>query len=353
MQTFSLILLGFVLVLAVLIFRSSRTPFGRIAPIFGAVFGLSRLAESLQSPARREAADRARAAIWGNPEQRGKARAAFIKYFAMLSKPVPYPGSIVNRSVVGEAGDIPIRIYTPEGEGPFPVLVYYHGGGWVIGDIEYTDGVTRSISLGATAVVVSVDYRLAPEHAFPAAAKDAHRVLEWVFDGIDALSGRADRVSVAGDSAGGNLAAVVAVMDGEQRPRRLDLQVLIYPVIDLTDTTCPSYRRFERGWGLSKIDMDSMIDAYTPDAESRSDPHASPVFAKNMGELPRALVITAGFDVLLDGGLRYIQQLEAAGVEVRHRHFSQMPHGFITLSRLCREAQKAIGDIAAAIGRGA
>ena len=158
---------------------------------------------------------------------------------------------------------------------------------------------------------------------------------------------------MAGDSAGGNLAAVVAVMDRERHHGRIDLQVLIYPVIDLTETNSESYRKFGRGWGLSKIDMEGVIGAYVPDAAIRSHPHASPIFAKDLGLTPRALIITAGFDVLRDGGLRYVEKLEAAGVPVRYRHFSTMPHGFITASRLCKEAEQAIDDIAAAIDNGA
>jgi acetyl esterase len=235
---------------------------------------------------------------------------------------------------------IPVRIYTPAHQGVppggWPVLVYYHGGGWALGSIATYDSLCRKLANGAGAVVVSVDYRLAPEHPFPAAVQDAHLALEWVARNADDLGGfsppGARRLAVAGDSAGGNLATVVAVRARkEQLP--VTLQVLIYPSTDLTRTDYPSYRQYGRGHWLTTEAVEKFRSFYIPDARGWHNPEASPLLAPDadLKLLPPALIFTAGCDPLRDEGQAYAERLRAVGVPVEHRFEARMIHGCLGL----------------------
>src|SRR5438093_13283858 len=222
---------------------------------------------------------------------------------------------VENRALPGPLGEIPVRVYTPEGRAPFPVLVYFHGGGWVIGSLETHDGICRHLANAAGAVVVSVDYRLAPEHPFPASGEDAYAATRWAADNAASFGGDPRRVAVGGDSAGGNLAAVVSLMARDRGGPPLVFQLLVYPVTDFSFDT-PSYSENAEGYLLSAESMRWFWGHYLADPADGKHPHASPLQAENVRGLPPALVITAEYDPLRDEGEAYAARLKQAGVPV-------------------------------------
>ncbi len=246
-------------------------------------------------------------------------------------------GSVRDERIPGPAGEIPVRIYTPEGAGPFPVFVNYHGGGWVIGDLDTADGVCRSICRDAACVVVSVDYRLAPEHPFPAAADDAYAAVVWTAGHQQALAGNG-RLAVGGESAGGNLATVACLRARDGAGPRIDFQLLAYPVTDC-DLDRQSYQDNGAGYLLERDTMRWFWDHYCPDAAARRGTDASPLNADLSG-LPPALVVTAEFDPLRDEGLAYARALESAGVTVQTLDCAGLVHDFFATAGLF-EASRA------------
>ena len=341
-------LLGFValVVLGLLVTAqiASRTPHGRLKPIFALVFGLTRLRGGAQAEGALHTDEMT------DPESIARIRAEFLAGTVPLSKPTPFDGRVEDRILEAPDGPIPIRIYTPSGSGPWPLLVYLHGGGFVVGHPDYTDAVTRGIAAAAPAVVVSVDYRMAPEHPFPVPVEDTQRAIDWCVEHADVLGIRADAIAVGGDSAGGNLAAVAAQRDRDEGRGRIALQILIYPTVDGARHDRTSQVAFARGYGLSTKDVRGCFDLYVPADTDATDPRVSPLYASTFEGLPKALVFTAGFDVLRDEGLEYVERLEKAGVEVEHVHQPAMPHGYITMTRLCREAREDIARMARAVG---
>ena len=251
--------------------------------------------------------------------------------------------------IPGPAGEIPIRVYWPEENGPLPALVFYHGGGWVIGNLDTSDSQCRMLSKKASVVVVSVDYRLAPEHPFPAAVDDSYAALVWVSRNADSLGVDASRIAVGGGSAGGNLTAAVALMARDRGGPELAYQVMIYPATNLFDLTTPSHREFADGYGLTREHVEFFRDRYLPEVADRKSPYASPLLAESLEDLPPAIVITAGFDVLRDEGIAYAERLEAAGVPTLRAHYPSMIHGFVSMDRLFGEAEDAIDEAAAAL----
>lgn len=259
----------------------------------------------------------------------------------------PEPVSLVeDRQVPGPAGRIPIRIYTPSGDGPFPLLVYFHGGGWVIGNIETHDAVSRSLTNAAGCVTVSVDYRLAPEHKFPAAADDCYAATQWAAANAAALNANAQRIAVGGDSAGGNLAAVAALMARDRGGPSLVHQMLIYPVTDYLPATA-SARENAEGYFLTSADMVWFWNHYVKDERDADNPYASPLRASSLSNLPSALVITAEFDPLRDEGEMYAARLKEAGVDVILIRYEGMIHGFFSMAGVLEQGRKAL-DLAAA-----
>jgi acetyl esterase len=254
-----------------------------------------------------------------------------------------------DRKIPGPGGEIPLRVYWPAGTGPFPVIVFYHGGGWVIGDLDTNDNVCRMLSNKVSAVVVSVDYRLAPEHRFPAAVEDCYAALEWVSQSASELDVDASRIAVGGGSAGGNLAAAVALMSRDRAGPGLALQVLFYPATNLFELTTASHGHFASGYGLTRDHVEFFRDSYVPEARDRKNPHVSPLLADSLKGLPPAIVVTAGFDVLRDEGVAYAEKLEAAGVATIAAHYPSMIHGFVAMDRLFGEAEDAIDEAAAAL----
>ena len=252
---------------------------------------------------------------------------------------------VENRAIPGADGDIPVRIYTPKSSAPLPVLVYFHGGGWVLGDLDAADPICRSLANGAECVVVSADYRLAPEHKFPVAVEDAFAATRWVAQNAAAIGGDTDRIAVAGDSAGGNLAAAVALMARDRGEPHLAYQLLIYPVTQYGFDT-ESYRQYERGYGLSKDDMVWFWDRYLPRAADGQNSYASPLLAGSLSHLPPALIVTAECDVLRDEAEAYAARLEKAGVPVRLWRYDGMIHNFIGLAPVVDRGKQALAEIA-------
>ncbi|MFW6066808.1 MAG: alpha/beta hydrolase fold domain-containing protein [Myxococcota bacterium] len=251
----------------------------------------------------------------------------------------------------GAAGPLPYRVYVPHGEeAPWPLLVYYHGGGWVIGSLDSHDAVCRLLAVEGRCVVLSVEYRLAPEHRFPAAIEDAVAAYRWARRHAASLRADPERVAVGGDSAGGNLAAQVCLEERRASRRMPDLQVLIYPGTDLT-RACPSHRTFAEGYYLDQETMDWFLDHYLADPAQARDPRCSPLFEPDLSKLPPAHVITAGFDPLRDEGEAYAHKLEQAGVAVDLRCEEALIHGFANMNGIidaadaaCRSVGRRLGD---------
>jgi acetyl esterase len=277
-----------------------------------------------------------------------QARAFFEQMQTVLPRPEVKIAGVEDRSIPGPAGKIPLRIYRPEGKAPFPALVYFHGGGWVIGSIETHDASCRDLANRIGGVVVSVDYRLAPEHRYPAAAEDCYAATKWVAEHAGELGIDARRIAVGGDSAGGNLAAVVALMARDLEGPALRFQLLIYPVTD-ADFSRASYRENAEGYLLETKAMDWFWGHYLPEAGRRREPYAAPLRAKDLAGLPPAFVLTAEFDPLRDEGELYAKQLQQAGVAARLKRYDGAIHGFFAMGALAAVAREAVDDAAAAL----
>jgi acetyl esterase len=256
-----------------------------------------------------------------------------------------------DRRIDGPGGDVGVRIYWPEHtdrpDGPLPALVFCHGGGWVLGTLDSADDVCREFAARVGAVVVSVDYRLAPEHAFPAAVEDAWATLEWVRDRVDALGVDPGRVGVAGTSAGGNLAAAVALR-ARERGVPLAVQALCYPILD-RDLDTLSYREHADAPLLSRADMRWFWEQYLVDPSDATDPLAAPLRAEALAGSPPAVVATAGHDVLRSEGAAYVERLREADVEVSHCHYPTLAHGFLSLTDEVDRAGGAMAEVTGAV----
>jgi acetyl esterase len=228
---------------------------------------------------------------------------------------------------------IPVRIYTPPDVQRPPVLVYYHGGGWTLGSIATYDSICRKLARDVPALVVSVDYRLAPEHPFPAAVQDAYLALHWVARNADDLGGDGRRLAVGGDSAGGNLATVVAKRARKENGPAVTLQALFYPSTDLSRTDYPSYRQYGQGYWLTTDAVEKFRSYYLPNPEDWANPEASPLLAsdEDLSRLPPTLVMTAGCDPLRDEGLAYAERLRGLGVVVEYRLEAELIHAGLNL----------------------
>ena len=250
---------------------------------------------------------------------------------SMLARPrIPGPemASEADRRIPGPGGDIPIRVYRPHHE-TGAVLVYFHGGGWVLGNLDTHNGPCRTLAQGAGCVVVAVDYRMAPEHRFPAAAEDAYAAVKWVSDNAEALLVDASKLAVGGESAGGNLAAVVCLMARDRGGPAIVQQWLAYPVTDHSFDR-PSYQENATGLGLERPTMEWFWDHYLgPDGDG-SNAYASPLRAKSLAGHPRAIVITCEYDVLRDEGNAYAERLSREGVPVELRCVPGVNHGFLS-----------------------
>jgi len=263
----------------------------------------------------------------------------------------PEIGAVRNITADGPGGPIPLRVYRPAGATagtPLPALVYFHGGGWVIGDLDTHDVQCRQLTAEAGITVVAVDYRLAPEHKFPAAVDDAWAATRWVAEHGSELGVDARRLAVAGDSAGGNLAAVVALLARDAGAPAIALQVLVYPVTDIGAET-RSYRDFADGYLLTRESMRWFTNHYVKSPSEAQDWRVSPLRAASLAGLPPALVITAGFDPLRDEGAAYAARLVDAGGRVDYVSYGGMIHGFMPMGRLIDTGNRAISHVAASL----
>jgi acetyl esterase len=277
-----------------------------------------------------------------------EAREAFNAGRAVLSPPPEEVADVRDSTIPGPAGAIPVRLYRPLGTAAsdvLPVLVYFHGGGWVVGDLNSHDIPCRRYANSARCRVASVDYRMAPEDVFPAAVEDCAAVVRYVVDNAGVLGVDASKVAVGGDSAGGNLAAVMALMARDGTLPRLAFQLLIYPATDMTMTSVSS-TTIGPGVPLTSATMKWFIDHYVKG--DRTDWRASPLRVASVAGVAPALVLTCTHDPLRDEGIAYAKRLELEGVRVVHLHYSDQIHGFVGMGRLIRAADQAI-DIAARV----
>ncbi len=270
-----------------------------------------------------------------------------------FTQPEPPHCLVRELTMPGPGGAIALRLYRPAASDPsaaLPVLVYYHGGGWVIGDLDTHDTLCRELANGSGCAVVSVDYRLAPEHRFPAAVDDSIAALRWVHDHAAQLQVDPARIAVGGDSAGGNLAAVVAIAAREAGGPAVAFQLLIYPATDQR-RTAPSHRANGQGYLLTSDSIAYYHDHYLADAAQDLDWLASPLLQDNLRGLPPAFVLTAGYDPLRDEGLQYAQRLTAAGNRATLVCFERQIHGFVPMGKFIDEANVAVQLCAAQLRR--
>ncbi|MHA3020663.1 alpha/beta hydrolase [Mycobacterium sp. BMJ-28] len=277
-----------------------------------------------------------------------EARAAIHGRFVAASRPEPV-ASVQDFQVPTDNGRIDVRVYRPETGGPLPIVVFAHGGGWVFCDLESHDGLCRSFANLTPAVVISVDYRLAPEHRWPTAAEDLYAATCWAAEHAAEFGADPSQMTVGGDSAGGNLAAVVALMARDRGGPALAAQLLLYPLI-AADFDTTSYRLFGRGFYNPRHALQWYWDQYVPVVSDRRHPYASPLQADLSG-LPPAVVVLAGHDPLRDEGIAYADGLEAAGVPTVRCTFEGGIHGFMTMpkfdiaQRARRQASQALGEL--------
>ena len=252
---------------------------------------------------------------------------------------------LADETAAGADGDVPVRVYRPHrtDTGPLPLVVHFHGGGWTIGSLDSADWLSSNVAVALPAVVVSVDYRLAPQHRWPAAAEDCYAALVDVVARARELGADPARVAVMGDSAGGNLAAVVSLMSRDRSGLAIGFQGLVYPATDLT-LGSPSIQQNAHAPILTRADVVAFRDHYLSGQDPRQ-PYASPLHAADHRGLPPALVQVAEHDPIRDDGLRYADALATAGVPVRTTEYVGMPHGYMSFPRLCRSAPQALAEL--------
>lgn len=260
-------------------------------------------------------------------------------------EPIPVEGGVDNRTIPGPGGDLAIRIYRPGGVGPHPVVVYFHGGGWVIGDLDQNDNMCRHLVNLTGCTFVSVDYRLAPEAKFPGPAEDCFAATEWVVAHATELNVDPSRLVVFGESAGGNLAAAVCLMAKDRGGPGIRYQVLLNPVIDY-DFSTPSYEENKEGYLLSRDLMVWFWEHYIESPADGAHPYASPIRHADLTGLPPAQIITAEFDPLRDEGAAYAEALKAAGVAVDYACWPGLTHNFFTMFAAVDQGKVALEDIA-------
>ena len=265
------------------------------------------------------------------------------------TKYLQYVSSMRDTIVLSAKGEIPIRLYYPSPTDDLPIIVYYHGGGFVFGTLNEYDLLCAKLAHETSALVVSVDYRLAPEHPYPAAAKDAYTALQWVYQNAQSIGGDSTRIAVVGDSAGGNLATVVSLMARDSSQYFIDYQVLLYPATQSIDLTTTSHQNFGEGYGITTRQIDWYIEQYLPNESDRYEAYASPLLANDLGNLPPALVVLAGFDPLKTEGEQYAEKLQAAGVPVRLLTYESMIHGFANIPEF-PQSEELLDEIATALG---
>lgn len=259
-------------------------------------------------------------------------------------QPIPF-SNIQNTYIDAFYSKIPVRIYTPTGNRPFPIIIYSHGGGWIAGSLDIFDSFCRKLSLKTNAIVISVDYRLAPENPFPSALNDVYNVLLWVNDNAKSINGDKNKIALAGDSSGGNIMAVISQISKDKSGPNIICQVLIYPATNIYELTTKSWSTFANNDFLSRKDMEKFISMYVPEKEDRKNPYASPLLAETFINLPKTLIILAEIDPLYDDGIEYGKKLKEAGIQIEIKKYTGVPHGFITMDKVSNKSNEAIEHI--------
>lgn len=277
-------------------------------------------------------------------------RQCVLGMLAEAGPPEPV-AAVEDRLLPGPGGELRVRVYTPAGaaSGPLPALVYFHSGGWVFGSIEGHDPVCRALANRASCLVVSVEYRLAPEHPFPAAPEDCYAATRWVAEHASEINADPARVAVGGDSSGGNLAAAVALMARDRGGPRLCQQVLIYGETDYYESGTASYTTCAEGYGLTRASMAWFWDQYLTRPADRLHPYAAPLRAADLGGLAPALIITAEYDPVRDEAEHYARRLQQAGIPTRLSRYDGMIHGFFRMFTVFERSHDALAEIAAAL----
>lgn len=280
-----------------------------------------------------------------------EARIAYGARRQLLQLPPATIAEMRDVTIDGPGGALALRLYrgagTPEGR-PLPCLLYLHGGGWVLGNLDSHDGICCTLANEAACWVVAVEYRLAPEHPFPAAVEDSEAALRWIAANAPALGIDADRIAVGGDSAGGNLAAVLALMSRDGTLPRTMYQVLLYPAVDLA-ITAESYGETTDGMTITPATMRYFLDHYLPNGTDRADWRASPLRAETLAGVAPALVLTCGHDPLLQEGRLYAERLSAEGVPLTTIHLSDQTHGMLTMSKVVQAVAPTLAFVGAAL----
>ncbi|MCX6279001.1 MAG: alpha/beta hydrolase [Bacteroidetes bacterium] len=294
------------------------------------------------------------------------AREQVEKGYSRMKIPVKPVGSVQDVHVPDPNGSITVRVYTPSVAGPFPVMVFFHGGGWVFFRLDAYDPICTHLCEATGCIIFSVDYRLSPEAKFPVATDDCLAATRWIYEHCEQWNGNRDSIILAGDSAGGNLATVTAMrirdengtlnekptdrssqIDTTKRPViRLAGQILLYPVTDYWTPDKPSYIEFAEGFGLTRDAMKWFWDKYLESASDAVNPRVAPLLAPDLSGLPPTLIIVSGFDPLRDEGIAYANRLKQAGVHVKLSVYEDMIHGFLSYLGILKQAKAAIGEIA-------
>jgi acetyl esterase len=282
------------------------------------------------------------------PQEVRADRAAHADVMAALAGPLQEVARVEDRTIPGPAQPIPVRVYWPISGSSLPALVYFHGGGWVFGNIDGADRSCRALANASGCIVISVDYRLAPEHKFPAAVEDADAAVRYFAEHAGEFGIDPNRIAVGGDSAGGNLATVACLIARDRGSPKIGFQLLVYPVTDHADER-PSMHDFAQGYFLTRAMMDYFWRHYLPKPEDGRHPHASPINAASLAGLPPAMVITAECDPIRDQGEAYAERLRESGVPVSAKRYEGAIHVFFNLAGVLDSGRQALADAGAAL----
>jgi acetyl esterase len=285
-----------------------------------------------------------------NSYEPAEARAVYDQASEQVRGNPPDPAAVEEIFIPGPDGEMKAWLYRPSDEAALPVLVFFHGGGYTIGSLQSHDCVCRALCVEAQCIVISVDYRLAPEHKYPAAADDAWAATQWVASNAESLGGDPSRIAVGGDSAGGNLAAVVSLQAKEAGGPQLAFQLLIYPGTDM-DCSFESHETFGAGYRLTKELIAWFYEHYFSPEDDLKHWRASPLNADDFSGLPPAFILSAGYDPLQDEDAAYAVNLIEAGVAVAHTHYAGMMHGFITMPGAIDKAKQALSECAEVLSK--
>lgn len=269
---------------------------------------------------------------------------------AFISGTPPEPVKLVeDLRIPGPNNGLPLRVYHPNPDERLPVLVFFHGGGWTINDLDTHDAVCRKLANDAGSAVISVDYRLAPEYKYPFGLEDAYLATQWVEDNASVIKCDASRIAVGGDSSGGTMATGVSMLSRDRNGPNIIFQVLAYPVTDYYMPGTSSYVENATGYSLNRDFMIWFWTNYLPDGANLDDPYLCPLRANDLSKLPPALIMTGEYDPLRDEGRRYAERLREAGVKVDYKHYDDQMHGFIMQFRVIDRARIALEYIAASL----